>query len=167
MENDKVIVNVECPNCKAGLSFAYVDGIENAMVTCAKCKKSLPFKSYNIVERTKYVPITPVLGQLLVVSTGKRYDLPEGEFTVGRQAKQKTADVQLEVTDRTMSRIHLRMKVVKMGSNTIHRICNGENKRPTLINAQEMQDGDIIMLKYGDTLKMGETYVRFVKPEGE
>jgi hypothetical protein len=166
MENDKVIVNVECPNCKAGLSFAYMDGIENAMISCAKCKMKLPFKSFNIVERTKYVPITPVMGQLLVVSTGERYDLREGEFIVGRKGKEKTSDVQLDVTDRTMSRLHLKMNVTKIGNNMLHRVSNAENKRPTLINAQEIQDGDIIMLRYGDTLKMGETYVRFVKPEG-
>ena len=165
MENDKVIINVECPNCKARLSFVYVDGFENAMITCAKCKMNLPFKSFNMVERTKVVPITPLLGQLMVVSTGERYDLREGEFIVGRKGKLKTSDIQLDVPDRTMSRLHLKMKVVKTGNNMQHRISNAENKRPTLVNGMEMKDGDIIMLRYGDMLKMGETYVRFVKPE--
>lgn len=166
MENEKIIF-VECPSCKAEINFKYVDGIEKAMITCAKCKKALPFKSFNKIIKTDIVPITPVIGQLLVVPTGKHYDLHEGEFTVGRLAKLKTSDIQLEVTDRTMSRIHLNMKVIKMGVNMIHHVWNAENKHPTLINAQEIQEGDIIMLKYGDTLKMGETYVRFVKPEGK
>jgi len=165
---EKVILEIECPHCHKRVKIEYKDGIEDATLSCAHCTKASPFRSYAIAEGTQYIPITPVIGQLLVKSTGKRYDLKEGEFTVGRAATKKVADIMLDVTDMTMSRIHMKIKVMKSSHNYLHRITTAENKHPIFVNAKELNEKDIFMLKYGDSIKMGSTYVQFVKPdEGE
>ena len=143
----------------------YYDGIETMQVQCENCKMTLPFNSYLIVQRTIVKPLTPVLGQLQIKSTGDVYDLFEGEYIVGRTGTAKEAGLKLAVSDRTMSRLHLKMKVVKTKLNYVHSVENAENKKPTFINGRELQKGEIVYLNYGDTLKMGETYVEFIKPE--
>lgn len=158
---------IECPNCHKRFMVEYFDGIETKQIQCGNenCKMTLPFSSYLIVQRTLVKPVTPVIGQLQIKSTGDIYQLYEGEYIVGRTGTAKEAGLKLAVSDRSMSRLHLKMKVVKTALNYFHSVENAENKKPTYINGRELQQGEVVYLNYGDTLKMGETYIEFNKPE--
>ena len=156
---------IECPNCHKRFTVEYFDGLEAKQVQCDCCKLTLPFNSFLKVHRTVVKPVTPVIGQLQIKTTGDIYPLFEGEYIVGRTGTAKEAGLKLAVSDRSMSRLHLKMKVVKVSFNYYHIVENAENKKPTYINGRELQQGEVVYLNYGDTLKMGETYIEFNKPE--
>ena len=156
---------IECPNCHTRVTVEYFDGIESKQLQCGVCKLTLPFNSYLKVQRTIVKPVTPVIGQLQIKSTGDIYPLFEGEYIIGRTGTAKEAGLKLVVSDRSMSRLHLKMKVVKTTLNYYHSVENAENQKPTYINGRELQQDEVVYLNYGDTLKMGGTYIEFNKPE--
>ena len=164
---NKKYIHIECPNCHRRFTLEYFAGIEESQMQCSNCGLSVPFSSFLVIEPTYIEPITPVIGQLLVKSTGETYDLMEGTFIVGRTGSEKEADIKLNVSDRTMSRHHLKMTVRKTATNWLHCVKNANNLNPTYINDRKLENNEVVCLNYGDIIRMGKTHVEFIKKDNE
>lgn len=92
----------------------------------------------------------------------KKYMLQEGKNIVGRQAKTSEATVQLETTDRYMSRQHCIINVTTLSDGSKKAVLsNYQNKNQTIIDGQTIATGDEIRLTDGDSITMGHTTIIF------
>lgn len=93
---------------------------------------------------------------------GKKYSLQEGKNIVGRKAKTSEASVQIETSDRYMSRQHCNITVTTMSDESKKVVfSNYQNKNQTIIDGQEICTGDEIRLTDGDSITMGHTTIIF------
>ena len=93
---------------------------------------------------------------------GKDYPLKEGQNIVGRQGTTSKATVQIETTDRYMSRQHCSITVTILPDGTKKAVLsNYQNKNLTTVDGQEIETGDEIRLTNGDRITMGHTTVVF------
>jgi len=93
---------------------------------------------------------------------GKDYPLKEGQNIVGRQGTTSKATVQIETTDRYMSRQHCSITVTTLSDGTKKAVLsNYQNKNLTTIDGQLIETGDAIRLTDGNSITMGHTTVTF------
>lgn len=97
----------------------------------------------------------------LVDSFGKSYQLSIGINTIGRKANSSTATVQIDTTDRTMSRSHAVIEVRNAGGQIIHILKNGANKNPSYHKGILIGPADQMVLNNGDRVKFGTTELTF------
>lgn len=91
---------------------------------------------------------------------GKKYLLSIGTNIVGRKASTSQATLQIETSDRYMSRQHAKIVVSKMPDGKLKAvISNDHNKNITIIDGQDLLQGDAIVLTDGDRFVMGKTTV--------
>lgn len=93
---------------------------------------------------------------------GKDYLLEEGQNIVGRQGTTSRATVQIETTDRYMSRQHCSITVTSLPDGTRKAVLsNYQNKNLTTIDGQPIETGDTIRLTDGNSITMGHTTINF------
>lgn len=93
---------------------------------------------------------------------GKPYDLQMGRNSVGRAASSSNADVQLDTTDKFMSRQHVVINVRRLPDGSIKcDISNDKNKNSTRVNNYTLGPDDAIVLHDGDRITMGDTTITF------
>lgn len=90
----------------------------------------------------------------------KTYPLSIGVNIVGRKASTSQATVQIETSDRYMSRQHSKIVVTRMPDGKLKSvISNDKNKNISTIDGQDLLQSDEIVLSDGDRIVMGETTV--------
>lgn len=95
---------------------------------------------------------------------GKTYPLSLGNNIVGRKASTSQATLQIETSDRYMSRQHAKIVVTRMPDGKLKAvISNDHNKNITTIDGQDLLQGDAIVLTDGDRIVMGKTTVTYVE----
>lgn len=93
---------------------------------------------------------------------GNDYSLQEGQNIVGRKASSSQATVQIETTDRYMSRQHISITISTLPDGSKKAVLsNYQNKNQTVINGKEITNTDVIRLIDGDKITMGHTTVEF------
>lgn len=166
-------MKVKCPHegCGTVMTIPDTPGIADRMLTCPVCgyrnKVAVFIAEMNkpADEDNTEVCISDTddsIGALKV--EGFVYALEEGKNIVGRKAASSLADVQLEVTDNYMSRKHVCISVTKKSDGYQHRIENLNAKNLMAINGTQIQMGEIVVLNYGDVIRLGKTNVQFVRP---
>lgn len=99
----------------------------------------------------------------LVDNHGRTYKLRLGINTIGRKASTSSATVQIETTDRTMSRSHAVIEVRNAGGQIMHILKNGANKNPSYHKGSIVGPSDQMILNNGDKVKFGSTELTFKK----
>lgn len=95
---------------------------------------------------------------------GKNYQLQVGVNIIGRKASTSLATIQIETSDRYMSRQHAKIVVSKMPDGKLKAIIsNDRNKNITTIDGQDLLQGEAIVLTDGDRIVMGKTTVTYVE----
>ena len=97
----------------------------------------------------------------LVDAMGRCYQLKQGSNTIGRKATTSSATVQIQTTDRTMSRSHAIIEVYNQRGQIVHLLKNGANKNPSYLNGALINQFDQLILNNGDRIKMGSTELTF------
>lgn len=97
----------------------------------------------------------------LVDTLGRTYKLRLGANTIGRKANSSSATIQIETTDRTMSRNHAVIDVRNAGGQIVHILKNGENKNPSYHKGFLVGPSDQLILNNGDKVKFGSTELTF------
>lgn len=93
---------------------------------------------------------------------GKAYDLELGENTVGRKAQTSHATIQIDTTDRYMSRQHALITVTRLRDGGLKvTLRNDQNKNDTLVNGLTIENGDEIRLTNGNRITMGHTTILY------
>lgn len=165
-------MKVKCPHdgCGAVLTIPDTPGIADRMLSCPVCKYRDKVSVF-IAEMEKqndddteicFSDRSDTIGTLRVGDVD--YHLTEGENTIGRKAASSNADVQLAVDDKRMSREHVCVSVIKMPKGDYqHTIRNVTTKNSVFVNGKEMQEGEMIILQYGDVVRLGKTDIQFVR----
>lgn len=102
------------------------------------------------------------VGQL-IDNYGKFYRLSMGTNTIGRKASSSTAMIQIDTSDRYMSRSHVVIEVRNMDGQIVHLLKNGANKNPSYLNGILIGASDQLILNNGDRLLLGKTELTFKK----
>lgn len=167
---DKVM-KVKCPHegCDAVITIPDIPGVAERMLTCPICKyrnKVAVFiaemnKSEEVDTECCLLKYNDSIGVLKIADT--EYALEEDKNTIGRKAPSSTADVQLAVEDKHMSREHISITVVKKSNGYQHRIENITTRNHVFVNGNEMKAGEMLILQHGDVIRLGKTEIQFVR----
>ena len=161
---------ITCPECCQQLSFTEVPGYQNMVVECPKCHFKANASVYQSGSQARGAqgsddmptqlilppPTAYAIGQIRVASTNEIQFLREGRNVIGRRARTGTADIKIS-TDMYMSRRHVMIEVVKKGSGYEHRLVEINSKNIVKLNGEPINRGDILILKFGDTMTLGTT----------
>lgn len=161
---------IVCPECCQQLSFNEVPGYQNMVVECPKCHFKANASVYQSgahargAQGADEMPTQLVmppksaadLGQFRVVGTSEIQWFKEGSNVIGRRASTSTADIKIS-NDPYMSRQHVLIDVIKTDNGYEHRLIEINSKNIVKLNGREIQRGDILKLKFGDTLTLGKT----------
>jgi len=171
------MIPVKCPHCKVGLKVdeqKIPQGID--FFKCPKCKHDIPLSSLRDKRErhtgeTNTVIFQPVgteggkLTVLLNVSTNTAeqvFHLQEGNYVVGRKASVSNANIQVETADKMMSRNHVRIVVKKDAhGGIIHCLSDNQSKNRTMYNGKYLEEGEEVVLRDNDEIKIGNTVLQF------
>lgn len=105
-------------------------------------------------------PIGEGRGRAFLKVDERTYPLAIGVNIIGRKASTSQATVQIETSDRYMSRQHAKIVVSRLPGGKLKAIIsNDHNKNISTIDGQDLLQGDAIVLSDGDHIVMGETTV--------
>jgi hypothetical protein len=104
-----------------------------------------------------------------LVCGGKDYELKLGMNTIGRESPKSTATLQISTVDRTVSRVHAEIEVVRLENERIKVILRDIRSKekidakPMFIEDQLIFPEDRVHLENGDTFKIGDTLVKYLQ----
>ncbi|MCQ2254429.1 MAG: FHA domain-containing protein [Bacteroidaceae bacterium] len=170
-------IKVTCPTCKAVLTIPYYAGIEDRMLKCSICghrskvsvfiEAAMPKNTAPVTDDDTETALTfkkedRTIGSLYVGRT--EYPLVKGVNTAGRNAPTCEASIKLDVTDKYMSRVQVRITVKEGGSGLEHHIESLNDRNLVKVNGNNVGIGEVLCLSWGDKLLMGSTEVLFQRP---
>ena len=163
--------------------------MQKRIVTCPKCQTQVPVENLarevfvdvfcprcgarmRVAFDTAETVLPRVAGKALAVPgflslDGKLYALKEGRQKVGRKGSSEVADICLESSDRTMSRIQCTIEAIRMKSGrwkVIIQEARSKDKAadsPLQVSGETIMPDEHIVLQDGDKIKMGETIVEY------
>ncbi len=161
---------IVCPECHQQLSFGEVPGYQNMVVECPKCHFKANVSVYQSGSQARgaqgademptQLVIPPksagYIGQIRVKATGEVQYLKAGQNIIGRRAQTGTADIKIS-NDMYMSRQHVRIDVVKNNAGYEHHLVEINSTNIVKLNGKPINRGDILILKFGDTMTLGTT----------
>ena len=164
---------VKCPSCEVVLEVKNSKNEEVKIINCPQCGTALrvrfPKQTNEAMDAETHIAgvgrgsetiianVKNTSGKAVIVCEGKQYELREGRQIVGRKASTSTADVQLDVSDRYMSRLNAFINVIKAGGQLQVSIANHKNQNPIKVGTLQLKPGDEIVLNDGDNFTMGMT----------
>lgn len=155
-----------CPQCKATLKVQFCQGkpleahtfIASRINTNGETQLGVPNKDSS--ETRLVSDSSAILKNALLKADAREYPLIIGMNIIGRKAASSSATVQIETSDRYMSRQHARIVVARMDDGRLKSvISNDRNRNMTTIDGQKLLQGDRIVLSDGDKIVMGKTTV--------
>lgn len=182
-------IKIKCPTCGKILRLQDSPTINTATFTCPVCKEKhvvgncqrlveQPMPQQPTGEETQYAgsgyssngeetqiysaPKSNVGS--IVDNLGRTYKLSLGINTIGRKASTSSATIQIDTTDRTMSRSHAVIEVRNAGGQIVHIFKNGANKNPSYHKGSLVGPSDQMILNNGDNIKLGCTELTFRCP---
>ena len=169
---EKDAIKVECPHCKNAFLAQKIERPGKYKTICPHCKKEfvidkkMPAANDNkekAPETGKTFPVPyPVdfaQGELVWWSRlfiRKRYRLKEGSNIVGRKIP---GDVKtdLQLDDPFVSAHSVDIGMHTDSHSTRYVLCVLRKRNPVLLNGCDRQVGEEIVLRFGDTIKLGKT----------
>ena len=186
------IKRIQCPNCKVILEVKNSKDEEVKQIKCKNCGMPLkvtfraqqePVEAHTYIAEPKKPSVDSGATQLSAGSFGATqlaaashksetqaklmfglvsYPLKEGQNIIGRMGSTSKATVQIETTDRYMSRQHCCITVTKLPDGTIKAVLsNYQNKNLTTVDGEPIETGDQIRLTNFNKITMGMTTVTF------
>lgn len=177
-------LDVKCPWCSAILRIRQTPGMEGKHITCPNCKKNSPFLQFKPVAPKEDESVTCfpgesiekktfenlLIGRLVNLSNGLKFQLHSGRNIIGRKASASNANYQIPTGDnKRMSREHLIIEVKRVPTTgfTHYVSLYKERVNKTFINSTELLWGDTIILKDGDIIKLPDLELRLEIPDEE
>ena len=169
------MIAIKCPHCQIGLKVD--EGKIPLGLTsfkCPKCKGAIPVsllsnqpeESTAEPETTLVHPVQAGMGRLTIVPDEKtpeqQFTLSEGRWVIGRQSNASKATLPIQTADRTMSREHAVIEVIKAEKGGYkHYLSDNNSKNHTLYNNNYLSDGEVVVLHDNDEIILGHTVIRF------
>lgn len=170
--NSMETLTIKCPNCGKRLIVKPGKNPFGKTLICPSCGKASLFEEFERIVNVENPEVRTKLPEqkngtpvLVDNATGKEYVLKAGVNSVGRDAKTCKADIKIETTDFSLSRMHSYISVYQTQSGNVRcGISNAENKFPTLVNGVEIEKDDVISIKPGDIITMaGSEFILEIK----
>ena len=98
---------------------------------------------------------------------GQCYELKEGRNTVGRSSSKHEASIEIVTDDKSMSRVHCLLEVIRLKSGRVKviisdlRTADKIAQKPTLVYDEPLSTEDRLVLEDGDTIGIGGQTLRF------
>lgn len=166
--NNEAAKQIRCPNCRKILQVKFLDQEEVLEAPTFYGPNAGGIEGATHYEggvdgRTRLANSSPKeWSNVKLVLDGKDYPLVEGVNIIGRRGNSSEATVQLDTSDRYLSRQHCKIIVTQLPDGTKKVVLsNYKNKNRTTINNQLIEEGDEIRLADGYTITMGHTIVTF------
>ena len=188
------MINIKCPYCSAMLKVQNQPGLENAYITCPVCGRKSSFRDFkkmnvptgdedetitskgkktascdNEDETVKNTGGLQAIGSLLMPN-GRSEQLHIGVNTIGRESHSTLAEITFPDThnSKKSSRNHSKIEVIRQSNGACkHVLYNWQNRNPTYVNGDVVEQGDRIILHNGDTIRFADVSVRFVIADDE
>ena len=171
---------IQCPQCGVVLDVKNSKNEIVKQITCPSCNSPLQVsfekQQEPLVAHTYLAPKkNPTTGGETQLATPKQqsssaslvykdvnYPLEDGQNIIGRKGSSSMATIQIASEDRTMSRQHCCIQVSSLPDGSKKAVLsNYQNKNMTIVDGQEMEDGDEIRLTDGNRITMGQTTITF------
>lgn len=167
-------INIKCESCNKNLSLPKVVfkfGIPN--LTCPYCKATFkpffqdqtePKMSEDNLESKKTNQSEKAWLEISIENRIVKYYILKMESTVGRKSNTSQSDIQLESTDKTMSRHHFTIKKIEFQGRTQYILKDANSKNHTFIKTKELvqiKSDDEYILQNNDIILAGETIINF------
>ncbi|MDR1762352.1 MAG: zinc-ribbon domain-containing protein [Dysgonamonadaceae bacterium] len=169
------MISIRCPHCQVGLKVDENKIPANIQTfKCPKCKSPIEV-AFVLGNKPEDDSETLVLSGAKPATAGSLHVLPndltpeqnillsEGVNIVGRKSAATPSPTAIETTDKLMSRAHIGVEVRKdeKGEN-IHYLYDNKSKNRTLYNSRYIEPGEVVVLKNGDEIQIGQTRLVFV-----
>ena len=163
---------ITCPNCHEQREVTNPKKQRLLMITCsnptcgAKIRVHFDTGETIIAKKKKAATVPGYLSY-----NRKNFELQEGRNTVGRNNSKHEAQIELDTTDKTMSRVHALLEAIRTESGRVKvvvsdlRTADKIAQCPTLVGDDPLVEGDRIVLEDGDTIQMGGQITRFHQQE--
>lgn len=168
---------VECPNCKKLLKVGNPNNLELRIINCPNCKYPLrvtfptPLDAHTYLApqknnidggETQLAAPKQQSSSVSLVYKDVNYPLEDGQNIIGRKGSSSMATIQIASEDRTMSRQHCCIQVSTLPDGSKKAVLsNYQNKNMTIVDGQEVENGDEIRLTDGNRITMGQTTITF------
>ncbi len=161
---------IRCPRCKATLQVMFHQPVASAPAPASPDETVLPQHKLTVEkapspDETILPPRNTVADPLpLLMCDDEEYTLKVGQNIVGRRSENGAATVQITTSDRTMSRAHALINVVRL-ANGSHKavISNYHNKNHITVNGVELQRDEQLVLSHGAVVELGLTSLTYVQ----
>ena len=175
-----MVKRITCPKCGAVLDVKNTTGVATKVIACPKCGAHLKVVFHQEAEEAH----TVMAGQELAADGGSTmmapasqiqkgyglrvgqevFPLSDGMNTIGRRAPSSHASIQIHTESHALSRNHAQIEVVRFdgGINRV-RISNWQNKNITTVNGRHLGEDDVLLLKAGDHVVMGNVEMTLVE----
>lgn len=158
---------IKCPKCNVVLDVQNSQNHRELLVRCPKCSTRLRVK-FDIDDEE---PHTMILSTKQnegstgwIEFRGERYNLNVGHNVIGRASSSSSANVSIRTTDKTMSRNHALVEVIRLKRGRVKIVLSNSKKtqdNPTFLNDEKLDDLDKIVLEDGDCIRMGSTIINY------
>ena len=157
---------IRCPRCKATLQVMFHQPVAQASPDeTVLPQQRLKTEKAPASEETILPPRSVVSDPLpLLLCDDEEYTLKIGQNIIGRRAESGMATVQITTADRTMSRAHALINVVRL-ANGSHKavISNYHNKNRITVNGVELRRDEQLVLSHGAVVELGLTLLTYVQ----
>lgn len=163
---------VVCPNCKGKIEVTNENDLQFMQVKCPNpvCPAQIRIDFTDDLNKTQMGASSGSNTKIGSLRLGSRsYPLQEGRNTIGRGAPSSKATVQLETADKSMSREHAVIEVVRLKSGRVKAILSDlrqaekAKQRPLMVEDVALTAGDRISLAHGDVITLGDTEVKYIQ----
>ncbi len=158
---------ISCPGCGVELKTTPREPGTNKL-RCEHCGVAIGYNAYKSTYREIYIPETKK-GCLQWGRCWTRHTmvLKPGKNIVGRKDKDLPSDIMLN--DPTISRQSIAIHVIvdNTKSGYTFRLTVIHAKNPVKVNQLSLKPGQGLYLKFGDTITLGKTLLKFVPYEKE
>lgn len=159
---------IVCPSCHGTLEVTNPKGEPVLMIKCPNPECGVKLRVRFDTGETVIAPkkgAANVPGYL--IWGGQSFELKEGRNSVGRGSSKHEADIELPTDDRSVSRVHCLLEVIKLKSGRVKvvvsdlRSADKIAQKPTLVYDDLLASEDRLVLEDGDTIEIGDQTLRF------
>lgn len=165
---------IKCPNCHGILEVTNPRNESILLITCpnpnCKAKIRVQFDTgETILAESKKNEMVPGF----LTFQGHKYELMEGNNTIGRSSSKHEAQIEFATDDKSMSRLHCQIEVVKLKSNRMKAIVSDLRtsekiaQMPLCVEDEPLAKEDRVVLADGDYILMGRQRIRFSQKPNE
>lgn len=159
---------IKCPNCHGLLEVTNPKNEDVLLITCpnpyCKVKMRVQFDTgETILAQSKKNEM--VSGFLTYQS--HTYELMEGKNTIGRSSSKHEAQIEIVTDDKSMSRLHCQIEVVKLKNNRTKAIISDLRttekiaQSPLCVEDEPLAKEDRVVLTDGEYIQMGRQRIMF------